>query len=183
MHPSTQESHDQQRGRMCACAQVCMDQCVHADVQVNTQRAHAHTHPQVCVPTRVHTDTHRCVYPHAFIHTHPRVHTDIQGYTHASTRTHTGVCTHTCPHGHTRPHGHTQHTRVHTDTQAFTLPSTQESPQTLQHHQGGGEQLSAGLGAQGSRKPPPLSADRDRKAKCFLCPVIKKPELLKLPSR
>ena len=75
------------------------------------------------------------------------------------------------------------HTRVHTDTQAFTLPSTQESPQTLQHHQGGGEQLSAGLGAQGSRKPPPLSADRDRKAKCFLCPVIKKPELLKLPSR
>ena len=109
---------------MCACAQVCMDQCVHADVQVNTQRAHAHTHPQVCVPTR-----------------------------------------------------------VHTDTQAFTLPSTQESPQTLQHHQGGGEQLSAGLGAQGSRKPPPLSADRDRKAKCFLCPVIKKPELLKLPSR
>lgn len=115
---------------MCACAQVCMDRCAHADVQVNTQRAHAHTHTQVCVPTRVHTDTHRCVYPHA-----------------------------------------------------FTLPSTQESPQTLQHRQGGRGQLSAGLGAQGSRKPPPLSADRDRKAKCFLCPVIKKPELLKLPSR
>lgn len=91
-----------------------MDRCVHADVQMNTQCACAHTYV--------------CVYP------------------------------------------------------TFTLPSTQESPQTLQHHQGGGGQSSTGLGAQGSRKPPPLSADHDRKAKCFLCPVIKKPELLKLPS-
>ena len=114
MHPSTLESHDQQGWRMCACAEVCKDRCVHADVQMNTQCACAHTHV--------------CVYP------------------------------------------------------TFTLPSTQESPQTLQHHQGGGGQSSTGLGAQGSRKPPPLSADHDRKAKCFLCPVIKKPELLKLPS-
>ena len=87
------------------------------------------------------------------------VHTDVQMNTQCAC-THTRVCV--PPHVHTAQH-----------------PGESS---TLQHHQGGGGQSSSGLGAQGSRKPPPLSADHDRKAKCFLCPVIKKPELLKLPS-
>ena len=96
------------------------------------------------------------------------------------------TCVRLCAHRRVCMYAQCTRTRTHVCLPAHahtSLPSApQESPADVTASPGSGSsQSSAGPGARASRKPPNLSADRDRKAKCFLPTIIKKPELLKLP--